>query len=153
MKQMTLVFCALMIFPGWASTQDLILTKGNSEKKFPAGQFVLVSTLAGDTAVSGLCSQNYYYGKLLNSEFGVLTIQVSYSHTPLNTESLIIGTGFNRTFFGNTSDGPIISIPKDEVIWVRKSGKNKPKNNNTGETIGGSLALAGFVVLTGSLIE
>ena len=124
MLKITQILISLLLIISAASSQDLHLVSGKSEKTIKAGTYIQVQLPSANQDPCTNCPMNVMIGKLIGYENNELRLQVSSTREPITEDNLNVGYATKEYTFGRKA--PVMAIPSDVILSITKVGKNKP---------------------------
>ena len=123
LKTSRIIIPLLLIFSS-ASSQDLHLVSGKSEKTIKAGTYIQVQLPSENQDPCTNCPMNVMIGKLIGYDTNMLRLQLSSTREPITEGNLNVG--YSTTEYTFERKAPIMAIPSDVILSITKVGKNKP---------------------------
>ena len=90
-------------------------------------------------------------GQFVGYENGQVKLKVKTMHEPLSEENSIVG--YTSKKYTKKETAPVLSIPKDVILSITQRGKNKLRDNTTGQVIGFILLFFGTGHLSAAAIS
>lgn len=124
MLKTTLILISLLLLYSSASSQDLHLVSGKSEKTIKAGTYIQVQLPSKNQEPCPNCPMNVMIGKLIGYDTNMLRLQLSSTRETLTEGNLNVG--YATTEYTFERKAPVMAIPSDVILSITKVGKNKP---------------------------
>lgn len=141
----------LLFFFIQINAQDLLLVSGSKTKTIEAGTFIEIELPAQNTEPCEKCSSGGMIGQFVGYENGQVKLKVKTMHEPLSEENSIVG--YTSKKYTKKETAPVLSIPKDVILSITQRGKNKLRDNTTGQVIGFILLFFGTGHLSAAAIS
>ena len=124
-------------------TQDLLLTHGKKMRTIEQGTFIQVEVPKPSDGPCKDCPLNLITGKLIEVKSDSLTIRVVESSEYILNQEKVVGYTYRK--YTSPGDGPLINIPKSDVLSVVLKGKNKAHQMHPWDVAGNVLTNLGLV--------
>jgi hypothetical protein len=147
-NRVSIIITSICLLHISAQAQDLILTHEKSTREIKANTYIRILLPPDAEEPDSDCDGRYVTGQLTGHSHDSIQLRL------VSIEEVVTpadhGQTLNTTTYRDCHKAPFQSYAKSDILRIDKAGRNKARENTTGEVIGYSLILLGTAHLISS---